>query len=318
MKEIGGYFQLESFEGKEYYSSSVSLNSVRSAILYVIKSKKYSTIYLPYFLCDSIEKKMTLEGVNTKFYYIDEQYLPILNENIEVDECILVVNYFGLLSDEIIYNIYKNYHNVIIDNTQAFFQKPLCDIDTVYSCRKYFGVPDGAYLFTNTRLDEELLNEVTYSRMEHLLGRLEFGAKEFYSVFQRNEEHFAGTSIKKMSLITHNILSGINYERIKKNRTRNFNYLNNSLKCINMLKLTQIDGAFAYPLMIEDGEHLRNNLIQDYIYIPTLWRNVIDSGNKDSFEYNLAKNIISIPCDQRYTEEDMQYIIDKIYMYLKL
>lgn len=41
---------------------------------------------------------------------------------------------------------------IILDNTQSFFQKPISGIDTIYSCRKYFGVPDGAYLSTNILL----------------------------------------------------------------------------------------------------------------------------------------------------------------------
>ena len=43
--------------------------------------------------------------------------------------------------------------NVIIDNVQAYFQRPIEGFDTLYSCRKYFGVPDGAVLYTDLEIE---------------------------------------------------------------------------------------------------------------------------------------------------------------------
>ena len=36
-----------------------------------------------------------------------------------------------------------------------FYAKPIHGNDTFYTCRKFFGVPDGAYLYTDKLLDEE-------------------------------------------------------------------------------------------------------------------------------------------------------------------
>ena len=50
MKEIGGYFGLERFTGKEYYDSLISLNTGRNALAYLLKSRTIKKIYIPYFL----------------------------------------------------------------------------------------------------------------------------------------------------------------------------------------------------------------------------------------------------------------------------
>ena len=34
---------------------------------------------------------------------------------------------------------------------------------------------------------------------------------------------------------------------------------------------------------------------------------------KDTLEYDMALNILPLPCDQRYDEEDMEYMIGEIY-----
>ena len=48
------------------------------------------------------------------------------------------------------------------------------------------------------------------------------------------------------------------------------------------------------------------------IYIPTLWPNVVNELPQEWNEWRLAKNILPIPCDQRYSEEDMQIIVQEV------
>ena len=81
------------------------------------------------------------------------------------DEYLYVVNYYGQLTKRKVLELKHRFAQIILDNTQAFFQKPLDGIDTIYSCRKFFGVPDGAYLSTNKRLSEELEIDISRERM---------------------------------------------------------------------------------------------------------------------------------------------------------
>ena len=45
------------------------------------------------------------------------------------------------------------------------------------------------------------------------------------------------------------------------------------------------------------------------IYIPTLWPSVFDFSKANDAEYFMAENILPLPIDQRYEEEDMDFII---------
>ena len=49
-----------------------------------------------------------------------------------------------------------------------------------------------------------------------------------------------------------------------------------------------------------------------YIYIPTLWPNVLESCPLDSLEYHYATNILPIPVDQWYCIDDMKYLVEMI------
>ena len=71
-----------------------------------------------------------------------------------------------------------------------------------------------------------------------------------------------------------------------------------------------------YPLYIANGADIRKKLQEEKIYIPTLWPDVFDVCNETDLEYDMAKNILPIPCDQRYEFEDMKFIVDEILKYI--
>ena len=63
-----------------------------------------------------------------------------------------------------------------------------------------------------------------------------------------------------------------------------------------------------YPFYSKNPAKLKEKLISNKIYVPTLWPNVLEQ-NKDEIGYDYALNIIPLPCDQRYGEVDMKKII---------
>lgn len=312
--EIGGFLELENFYGKEYYNNLYRFNTTRNAIKYVIKNKIYKKVYLPFYLCDCITNMFDECGINYQYYNIDSDFRPLINFDIKNDEVLLIVNYFGMYSNEEILS-YSNLCNIIVDNTQAFFQKPIKDVDIVYNCRKFFGVPDGAYL--NTDIDsykyECLEYDMSNFRMEHILGRYEKSAQEYYSYFKKNDELLSKLHIRKMSRVTQNLLRGIDYFKIKEKRQSNYNYLHKFLKEINLLKNNEFNNLFMYPLMVNNGEEIRRELINNKIYIPVLWPNVLKKMPVESIEYKFANDIVLIPIDQRYDIKEMEIILNYIF-----
>lgn len=199
--------------------------------------------------------------------------------------------------------------NIIVDNAQAYFQEPIDGFETLYTCRKFFGVPDGAVLYTDKQIE---INEVdqSYTRMHFLLGRYEKTAGEFYQEYVDNNHLFKDEPIKRMSRLTENLLHGLDYELVKTRRTENFAYLHEQFKAVNQLKLICPSGAFMYPLYLPNGAEIRKKLQAHKIFIPTLWPAVFNICDEGELEYNMAKNILPIPVDQRYTIDDMNYIVN--------
>lgn len=312
MKEIGGYFELENLISNEYYKDLISLNTGKNALRYLIKARTIKKLYIPYYLCDSVIDLLKFNCFDFEYYKIDSDFMPIFNKILSNDEYLFVVNYYGQIDNEKVEYLKHKYHQIILDNTQAFFQKPFAHVDTIYTCRKFFGVPDGAYLSTDIRLDEVLDTDRSKDRMTHILGRFEGFASEYYSNFQNNEDILANEPIKYMSKLTHNILGAIDYVSVCQTRNRNYAYLEKELGIYNGLKTKVPQGAFAYPFYTKNGLEIRKELAKRKIYIPILWPNVLTDTPVDCIEYDYAANILPLPCDQRYSIDDMKSMINEI------
>jgi len=312
MKEIGGYFELESLISNEYYKSLIPLNNGRNALLYLLKAKKVKKLYIPYYLCDSVSEMLSMYGYDFENYNINSDFMPMFSKTLNNDEYLYIVNYYGQLNNYRVIQLKQKYHHIILDNTQAFFQKPLDNIDTIYTCRKFFGVPDGSYLSTDTMIKNDLEVDISKYRMKHILGRYEGSASEHYNDFQNNEETLKTEQIKYMSKLTHNILGAIDYEKCIKTRNENYSFLESKFHIHNKIKLIAPNGAFAYPLYSKKSLEIKKELSKRKIYIPTLWPNVLNDTSEYSIEYDYAKNILPLPCDQRYTIEDMKYIVEEM------
>lgn len=317
-KEIGGYFSLELRDEGEYHTNAIRLNTARSALQYILRAKKYKKIYLPYYICECVLQPIITENIEYEYYHINKQFEPIFEKDIWEDECFLYVNYFGV-NDHNVIKVAGKYSNVIIDNSQAFYSQPLMGIDTFYSARKFFGVSDGAYLYTDTILPDTFEQDVSYNRMEHLLKRIDISANEGYSLFLQNECDLNNSGIKKMSQLSHAILKSINYDACRKQRLENYQYLCNKLGKLNMINLPPIGNQvpMVYPFITNESG-LREALIKNKIYVATYWTDVLKHVLLDSFEVACMQRLLAIPLDQRYTTADMDCICENIFEYLRL
>ena len=317
---IGGYFELElNNHGSVYHDDAIAVNSGRNALEYILLANKYKKIYVPYYTCDVTLQPIIKLNVNYEFYYLDNELLPILGK-IKEDEAIIFVNYFGLMNGNIQYLQHK-YKNIIVDNAQAFYAKPIKDIPTIYSPRKFFGLPDGGFVYTENKLEVILEIDKSGDKLSHLISRIEDGAEEGYKSFQINDDKLNDLPLRSMSILTDKLIRNIDFETIRIKRNFNFNVLHKSLKSINeytpFIEKAVIDGPMVYPFLRKGNDTLRNKLIGNKIFVAKYWPNVINwIESKDVFEKYLFDNLIPLPIDQRYNEEAMQDLISQIKLLL--
>ncbi len=308
-KEIGGYLQLEEMPGEEYYTDLYRANLGRTALLWLLESRECKKIILPYFLCEAVVHTCRESHIQMEFYHLNEKLeVQYPKRKLSGGEYLYLVSYYGQLPDEQILEYKKIYGNIIVDHTHAFFRKPLKGIDTLYSCRKFWGVSDGAYLSTDAQLTENKIPDYSAERMKHILGRYERGAGIYYKDMLANAAKYDGMEIRQMSALTRNLLRAVDYAGAKEKREANYRILKEVLPSRSIFNRIFPEGPFAYPYFHVNGIQLRRKLAERKIFVPTYWKNVIEDCDKNSPEYNWAANILPLPCDQRYDGEDMKYM----------
>lgn len=317
-KIIGGFFPLELPEKSEYHSRALHLNSARYGLEYVLRTRHYKKIYLPAYICDSVLQPVKRLGIDCAFYLIDQDFSPVFDHTPEEDACFLYVNYFGLNSSNV-RKICHSLKHVVIDNTQAFFAEPTAEIDTLYSPRKFFGVADGGYLYTNAEERLHLQPDPSYYRYDALLKQMDLGSTAAEPLFEQNEAYLDTCGMHAMSRLTRRILECIDYGKVIRRRNANFLYLHQQIGQWNQLGLdfSHPNGPLCYPLLINHGEQLKEVLLQHHIYGNDYWDEVLTRVSSASFEYHLVRDLIALPIDQRYDEDDMRMIAEIIQSFLK-
>ena len=316
MKQIGGFFELELNYKKEYHDKAIKLNTGRNALEYILRANEYRKVYLPYYICSSVLEPLNKLNQNFEYYTIDINFNAQVDfKKIKSDELLIYVNYFGVCDskvDELVEKKKLYGFNLCIDNTQSFFSFPKEDVDTIYSARKFFGCPDGAYLYTKVLLDESLERETGYDKSTHLLKRIDLGPNNSYSDFKKNGNCYINQPIKHISKLSEKILGSIDYDEVMKKRWRNFHYIHSFLGEYNEIKLDidTIKCPMVYPFICLNSFKLRDFLIENGVFVAQYWKSVLGIVETNSYENIITNNLIPIPIDQRYCIKDMKYIVE--------
>ncbi len=316
--EYGGFLPLELNPGREYlskYEPFVSrFNTVKAALVEILNQLDIKRIHIPYYYCPSTTEAIKETGIEVCFYHIDSNLEPVeLPDN--NGDIILLVNFFGVKGDYVKKKAseFKNVE-IIIDTAHGFFFEPIIQehIHNVYSAKKFFGVPDGAYLISKSLMHTSQTLTVSYQYSKYLLTSYEMGTNAVYKEKQEVDRLIANSygCISKLSV---GLLQNVDYNRVRIQRSSNYRYLYMSFWDTNELELPMDCPAYQFPLLISnEGKHIKNALIENSVFVPTLWTgdDLLQKGN--SVEINMMNNAIFLPIDQRYNTDDMKYIVSLV------
>lgn len=315
MKSIGGFLDLEQRQiPSSPYHHTLALSTARACFYYLINSLRPTQVYLPYYTCDALLEPLIVTKTPYTLYSIDclleIETLPTLRNS---SELLLYINYFDLKYDYAL-KLVKQYKNqIVIDNTQAFFRRKVSHAWSFNSARKYFGVPDGAYLYSPSKYVLEEYFDPATPNYEHLFPLMFQSQNDAYQAFVCNES-LLSYELKGVSDLSKKLFTGIDYQQAGNRRHHNFKVLHQLLTGINQLDdelFYAYNAPLYYPLLL--GQQLRDKLIARSIFVPKLWAEVESRYLKGfSWEKRLSKYLLPLPVDQRYDEKDMNLLANHI------
>lgn len=319
-----------------------------SQILAIINNQiKYKIALLPDYICDSVIIPFLNAGYNCMFYNINKNLTVNISQLSEITEknigVFLHLGYYGFPTNnnlsKIIVKLKRKKTFIIEDVTHTFFSiyDRYLENDFYFaSVRKWFSIPSGGYLgsvkpFYKIRLpDNNSYVVIREKAMKVKWNYISFGNEEYKStyldLFKKAEIMMnRDNQVYSIDSNSETILNSIDYHSSLNTRRYNFQELLSGFKSNNLIKPVFYDlPDYVFPLFFpiyinsKYRNALRNYLIEKKIFCPIHWPipQIIQSYHypKSNKIYN---SILSIPCDQRYTKDDMHRIIKTINSYLK-
>lgn len=317
---IGGYFELETQARADWLTScqGLLLNSARNAFRVVLEARRPRRVLIPRYLCHSMLQP--LQETKTPFepYQINHMLLPAEPLEPAANELAVVANYFGLRAGFEYDQDVSGASRFLIDNSQAFFSFPTTLAFSIYSPRKFFGVPDGGVLHGPGDFDPFLSGQSqSIERFGHLLGRAEFGPEKYYEASRSAEHSLAAEPPRPMSKVTRKLLASFDFAHVAKRRRANFELLHSALWEFNLLKpdLEKDAVPMVYPFLPKEPG-LRDHLISRKIYVAKYWPKTVALISNGSFEHGLVHRLAPLPIDQRYGAAAMARIIETVNAWL--
>jgi len=251
--------------------------------------------------------------VQTRWWSLGPDLLPTDPPEVEDDELFVYVDWFGLW-DHGVGALAEQYGDrLVVDATQAFYRPAPRHGWAFGSARKFLGVPDGAWL-TGPKPTLHDSDPRAEPRLEHLVGRLERGPEAAWSSFQAFEADL-DASIRRISRTSRQLLDSVDHRAIAARRRANFSVLHQLLGPANQLRLdtTTSQVPHSYPFLPQRPLD-RRRLQAQRLYVPTFWEAVLSRPGAARFELEreLARRLLPLPLDQRYTGDDMERLAEAV------
>ena len=320
----------DSLEGVYKYSSG------RSALYYILLDvqKRYgiTTVYLPDYLCSSVVMAAQKCQMKVVFYNLNDQ-LEIDVERFpmqsEAKVAVLLINYFGLKNLEqqvaFVRSISKN-AIIIEDDVQAFyeFQKKELIADYKFtSLRKTFACPDGGLVKTHNELAVVAAGNKFHqykfagSVLKSLRKPEYYDDDVYLHLFEKGESYIDDEIMMGMSQMSQEIIVKNNLERIAYIRQRNAKKILEGLKILGVRTVIPVlEGKtpLCIPIWLDDRNKVRKQMFQQQVFCPVHWP--LEGMNVQK-GVEMAEHEMSIIIDQRYTNKDMDFILNILEIALK-
>ncbi|SOE60593.1 hypothetical protein SAMN05446935_1713 [Burkholderia sp. YR290] len=312
---IGGYFGLElPGASREFHRGMLRFQSARAAFLALLSTLRPSAVWMPWYVCNSVLEPLQMTRIPIRRYELDEHF-RVASVDLQPGEWLFYVDYFGLC-EENVHDVLTRFprKQVVIDRSQSFYASPPDCLATLYSPRKFFGVPDGGYLSTRCAVSEPIdADPQSIDRFAHLLKRADGHVESGYADYVAAEDTLSMQEPKLMSALTQRLLESIDYATIREQRARNYVLLDERLGTANGFRFRPASHAapLCYPFLGAPA-HLRNTLMAERIYTPAYWPEVAAMEAAPPFERNIANTALFLPCDQRLAPHQIESISQRI------
>jgi hypothetical protein len=329
MRAIGGFLPLEPCSGKRMGGvlslwgiadrNAWKFVNARSALAHLIQVVRAQRLLLPALICPELAQAAR-EAVTVDYYPLNARFSPnieALSGILQPGDCVVGVDYFGRQPESDFQALVRDRNDVVWveDRAQAMLPAPEPWAEWVlYSPRKLFGVSDGGILVSACRdvVPAEYSEEDSEARlMPRILRRDDYLERDnavWYAAYQEAEARMS-VSREPMSAKAFDILGNIDTELVIRRRKQNFDALAEYLAEFALFRERVEDFVpFGFPVRVRHRDRVLNALSDRRIFAPRYWPHLPSDPAAFPAEHGVSRELLLLPCDQRYDEDDMRTV----------
>ncbi len=331
--------------GSKYFLTSSGRDSLK-LIIQILGLTQRDEVLLPAYLGQEVLIPFQKEGVNFTFYKVNRKLVADIDDikgKIRGNtKALLVIHYFGYRQPvEEIRKSFKEHSMYLIEDTaQSLLTKYNGQFlgrsgDLAFtSFRKFLPVLDGSLLMINR---EGLGNDSKWStaslchffylwfrylgmNLKNLYLKTHLVPKPVFLYIFTTADKMLDKYPKpaKISSLSKRVLYKLDFDDIILKRRRNFQYLLDNWRSDIIQPVFRELPAnvcpLGFPVFSKDRDYVKHNLIERKIYPPVHWNLPLDISKEEfGLSWDISRHILTIPIDQRYGLNEMDYVLKEIH-----
>lgn len=331
---IGGVFGLERADQPRKVAPpflakrDIFLLNGRCGIWLLVNRLRPGQVWVPSYLCrdgilEAIDPALTVR----RFYEIDYDLNVTSDEwvsEVRRGDLVIFIDYFGFSCDRrLAAKVKQRGAWVLEDASQALLSGHVGRLSdfVLFNIVKWIGVPEGAVL----RCPEEMTLEDTQleapapgwwlKALQSSVLRREFDdgvpTRDWFALFREIEDTMPTGPYAMSQLARTLMLHSVDYPSIARKRRENYSSLLDRLRAFALFPDIGPDVVpLGFPVRTGNRDTVRRALFDNQIYPPVHWHldGVVPSRYQESLR--LSRDIMTLPCDQRYGLKDMTRMAD--------
>ena len=313
-------------------------DALRALLLHGMQERGWRRLWIPSYFCQEVVKSMASTGIEMTLYHdsMAELFLLLSEADFEPGDALFVVNFFGM-RDALAYGTVPDDVDIVEDHTHDPWsdwawnsQASFC----VASLRKTLPIPEGGVLWSpkgelgprptpaHAVRQKAARDKFTAMVLKKLYLEGHAVDKDVYRQLARDgERNIASDDIAGMTDATRVLLGIFPTMRWRKTRRDNHAFFSAKLLSDDACRLLPTTSEACCPfsaILLFDGgvrrDGVRQKLIERRIYPVAYWpldEPVFPEGTTEE-SIDLSHRALSIHCDMRYRQADMELVAGEI------
>lgn len=328
---FGGMFGLEARVKRDSHPSpfcpdkDILFVNARSALSLLLDLVRPVQVWLPSYLCGAILEPLAKHQCATRFYGVNYDLKIASTEwmhEVAPRDLVLLISYFGFPCDATCATEAKKRGAWVLED--ACQSLPTSGHNSssdfvLFSPRKFVGVPDGGILRLNAKVESDVaklsqpplswwLRSLTASFLRTRFDSIG-GDREWFALFRDVESESPVGDYAMSELSSRILVECVDYEFVARKRVQNYEVLSRKLGEIALFPVLPSGVVpLGFPIRIKERDKVIQGLFRHEIFPAVHWpiEDIVPPDYQGS--HRLASEIMTLPCDQRYDDAEMERI----------